>query len=108
MSRKKAPEDAAGQPWLDALEAGVQDAVERLTALAAENRRLGERVAELEARLKAAGSRGDAPAGDTEAVAAAEAGGEGAAAWRRERDQVRRRVGRLVETLERLLDERDS
>lgn len=108
MSEEKARQDAAGQPWLDALEARVQGAVERLTALGAQNRRLRERVADLEARLKRAKAEG---AGDEEAgveakgaeAAGAEPGGDEAAAWRRERDEVRRRVGRLTETLESLL-----
>jgi uncharacterized coiled-coil DUF342 family protein len=90
-SGKKKQGDSAAQPWLDALEAGVRDAVERLTALAAENRRLAERVAELEAQRVETGT-------------ADAAGAEKAAAWRRERDEVRRRVRRLAETLETLLD----
>lgn len=98
MSRKKAAEPSAGQPWLDALEARVRVAVERLTALAAENRRLAQRVAELQARLaEAAGADAAAPEPEGEPPA-----------WRRERDEVRRRVDRLTETLESLLADDDG
>jgi hypothetical protein len=100
MSRKKAPEPSAAQPWLEALEARVRDTVERLTALGSENRRLAERVAELEARLaEAAAGGGDAAAPEPE--------GE-PPAWRRERDEVRRRVDRLTKTLESLLADDDG
>lgn len=87
------PPDA---PWLDALESRVGDAVERLTQLGAENRRLAARVEELEDRLARA-SQGDDPG------AAAEAAG-----WRRERAEVERRVRKLVETLESLLADRSE
>jgi DNA repair exonuclease SbcCD ATPase subunit len=100
MSGKKKQGDPAGQPWLDALEARVQDAVERLTALAAENRRLGERVVELEARLVEA----ETATTETEGSAPG-AVGEVAADWRRERDEVRRRIRHLAQTLESLLDD---
>jgi cell division septum initiation protein DivIVA len=99
--KKNATEPSAGQPWLDALEARVRDAVERLTALGSENRRLAERVAELEARLAEAAAAGDD-------AAAPEAEGVEPAAWRRERDEVRRRVERLTETLESLLADDDG
>lgn len=87
----------AGAPWLDALESRVRDAVERLGALAAENRRLAARVEELEDRLA------QAPEGGGDPGAAAEAAG-----WRRERAEVERRVRKLVETLESLLDDRSE
>ena len=100
MSGKKAAEPSAGQPWLDALETRVRDAVERLTALGSENRRLAERVAELEARLaETVAAGGDAAAPEPE--------GE-PPAWRRERDEIRRRVDRLTESLEALLADDDG
>ncbi|HEX2163222.1 MAG TPA: cell division protein ZapB [Thermoanaerobaculia bacterium] len=86
----------AGAPWLDALESRVRDAVERVGTLAAENRRLAARVEELEDRLAQAPEGGDAGA-------AAEAAG-----WRRDRAEVERRVRKLVETLESLLDNRSE
>lgn len=80
-----------GAPWLDALEARVRAAAERLGEMAVENRRLAARVEDLEDRLARAGEAGDAGA-------AAEA-----AEWRRERAEVERRVRQLVDTLEDLL-----
>lgn len=111
MSRKKAAEPSAGQPWLAALEARVRDAVERMTALGSENRRLAERVAELEARLAEARSAGGSTSaeitgGKTEG--AASAAGEEPADWLRERDEVRRRVSILIETLASLLADREA
>lgn len=75
--------------WLDALEARVHEAAERLRELKEENADLERRNAELEARLAAAGS----PASD--------AGGD----WQSERDGIRRRVEKLAATLEELLEE---
>ena len=90
------PAAAAPLAWLDTLEGRVRDAVERLAAATAENARLRARIAELEARPAASGAA---------AGAAADAGDDAAAAWRRERDEVRDRVRRLAESLEALLDE---
>lgn len=85
-------ERAAGAPLgLDRLEEKIHSAATRLRELAAENDRLAARVAELEA---AAGSGAAEPA---EAPAAAE--------WRRERDEVRRRVEKLARRLAELLGE---
>jgi predicted nucleic acid-binding Zn-ribbon protein len=95
MSGKKKQRDSAGQPWLDALEGRVQDAVQRLTALAAENRRLAARVAELEARRRV----------ETGTAGAGAADSDEAAAWRHESDEIRGRVRRLTQTLESLLDD---
>jgi DNA repair exonuclease SbcCD ATPase subunit len=76
---------------LDRLEEKVQAAAIRLRELAAENERLTARSAELEA------------AGDSGAAEPAEA--PGAAEWRRERDEVRRRVEKLARRLADLLGE---
>lgn len=77
------------QPWLRDLEDKVQEAAGRLrelkdenAELRAENRQLAERSSELEAQL---------------------AGGEGEA-WQEERDEIRERVGRLVDSLSQLLE----
>lgn len=92
MSRDE--RSAAGAPLgLDQLEEKVQAAASRLRELAAENERLAARVAELEAAAPGAAAE---PA---EAPAAAE--------WRRERDEVRRRVEKLARRLAELLDEQD-
>ncbi len=65
--------------FLDPLEARVTEAIDRLTALDAENDELRRRVVELEAELA---SRAETPA-----------------AWKKEREEVRKRVQRLVEKL---------
>lgn len=72
---------------LDELEARVREAAERIRALKEQNARLAERVSELEEQL----------------TAAEEA--EGRSAWEAERDEVRRRLQGLTETLEGLLEE---
>lgn len=91
MSRDEHP--AADVPLgLDRLEEKVQAAAVRLRELTAENGRLTARIAELEAAADGA------PAQPAEAPAAAE--------WRRERDEVRRRVEKLARRLAELLDER--
>ena len=65
--------------FLDPLETRVTEAIDRLTALDAENDELRRRVVELEAELA---SRAETPA-----------------AWKKEREEVRKRVQRLVEKL---------
>jgi FtsZ-binding cell division protein ZapB len=65
--------------FLDPLETRVTEAIDRMTALAAENEDLRRRVVELEAELA---SRAETPA-----------------AWKKEREEVRKRVQRLVERL---------
>lgn len=82
--------DESDLSWLADLEQSVERAAGRLRELREENARLAARLAELEAT--AAESAGDA--GDDDS---------GAAAWRRERKQVRARVESLAESLEKLL-----
>lgn len=78
------------QPWLRDLEEKVQEAAGRLrelkeenSELREENRLLSERTTELEAQLE---------------------GGSEAGAWQEERDEIRERVGRLVDSLSQLLE----
>ncbi len=78
---KKAEKTEEG--LLDGLERAVHAAAERIRVLNAENARLASRIEELE---------GEAAADSGEA-----------AAWAEERDDVRRRVEALTETLEGLL-----
>lgn len=80
-------EAATEEVLLDGLERRVHAAVEKIRALKAENSRLAGRIEALEGELEAA----------TE--------GGGAAAWKEEREQVRRRVEALTSTLEGLLAE---
>lgn len=75
--------------WLEELEAAVRRAADSLTRLRTEKRELAERVECLEEELAAVG--GDDP--------------PEAEAWEEEREEVRERVERLVEGLERLLDD---
>ena len=81
--------------FLDALEAKIHQASERLRALRGENRALAQRVADLEAQL----------AERVEANVIDIAGGEANEEWRQERDAIRRRVESLAGRLEELLDE---
>jgi hypothetical protein len=69
---------------LDELEARVHEAAERLRALREQNARLSERVTELEGQLAAREEEG---------------------AWVAEREEIRRRLERLVAGLEGLLAE---
>lgn len=71
--------------WLEELETKIHHATEELRRLRQENRGLEQRVRELEADLEAA---------DT---------GDGA--WQDERQEIRRRVTKLAEGLEQLLEE---
>jgi hypothetical protein len=84
--------------WLDALEERVHQAAERLRALGEDNARLGARAAELERELTA-----ERAARAAATAAGAPPDGDEAASWRRERDEVRRRVGKLAERLGELL-----
>lgn len=79
------------QPWLRDLEDKVQEAAGRLrelkdenAELREENRQLSERSSELEAQLAGGGAEGEA--------------------WQEERDEIRERVGRLVDSLSQLLE----
>ncbi len=74
-------------PWLKELEQRVQETAGRLGELAAENKTLKERVAELEGQLEAAP---DAKERD---------------AWTEERTEIRQRVEQLAEHLEKLLQD---
>lgn len=88
---KDARSAAGDSLGLDRLEEKVQAAASRLAELAAENERLAARVAELEAAVPV-------PAAEpAEAPAAVE--------WRREREEVRRRVEKLARRLADLLGE---
>lgn len=80
---------------LEALEERVHAAVRRLRELAEENERLAARVAELETAAEKAAEGTPAAAEDAE--------DPGAAEWRRERAEVRRRVDRLARRLADLL-----
>lgn len=96
MTAGETPADDSEPIGLDELEKRVRAAARRLRSLAAENERLAARVAELEAGAKAARK---AKAGSGQA-----AEDDGAAEWRRERTEVRRRVDRLARRLADLLD----
>ena len=82
--------------WLGGLEAKVREASERLAALRQENRKLLSQMRELEGQLAAAEAR----AGES-AVPYPEAN----EAWKEERDEIRRRVESLTQTLEELIAE---
>ena len=71
--------------WLRDLEEKIEEASTRLGDLREENDELKKQVAELEKKLEAAP--------DAEQVAG----------WTEERDDVRQRVGKLVEHLDQLL-----
>lgn len=88
---------AADPVGLDELERRVHAAAARLRELSAENARLAGRVAELEAAAEEARQRssGSEPAESEPAGAVAE--------WRREREEVRRRVEKLARRLSELL-----
>lgn len=77
---------------LDELERRVHAAARRLRELTEENERLAGRLAELEAAAEKAPPAAAEPADDS-----------GAAAWRRERAEVRRRVDELARRLADLL-----
>ena len=83
--------------FLDALEAKIHQASERLRALRGENRALAQKVADLEAQLA---ERSE----DAAVIDMAPATGE-ADEWRRERDAIRERVESLAGRLEELLSE---
>lgn len=73
--------------WLRDLEEKVQEATARLAELREENRRLTERVSELEGQLAEAAESDDG------------------AAWAEERGEIQQRVEALVEQLDSLLQE---
>ena len=72
--------------WLRDLEEKVHGASDRLRDLQTRNAELEKRVAELETELEAA------------------PGSEEAAAWAKERDEIRQRVEKLVDHLGELLE----
>lgn len=84
--------------FLDALEAKIHEAAERLRALRSENRALAQRVADLEAQLA---ERGE----DAAVIDMAGAANGGNEEWRLERDAIRQRVESLAGRLEELLEE---
>jgi len=86
--------------FLDALEAKIHQASERLRALRGENRALAQKVADLEAQIA---ERSEEAA----VIDMAPVTGE-ADEWRRERDAIRERVESLAGRLEELLDEREE
>lgn len=83
--------------FLDALEAKIHEASERLRALRGENRALAQKVADLEAQL--------AERAEAAAVIDMAGAGEANEEWRQERDAIRRRVESLAGRLEELLEE---
>ena len=83
--------------FLDALEAKIHQASERLRALRGENRALAQKVADLEAQIA---ERSEEAA----VIDMAPVTGE-ADEWRRERDAIRERVESLAGRLEELLEE---
>lgn len=114
-SDTKAPDSgAAGGPsdldWLQALEGRVREASTRLRELNADNQRLRARVDELEEALEEARDRAEAAAadgggdgGEGDRGGGPEEGDGEAAAWRREREEIRDRVQHLTDHLEALL-----
>ena len=84
--------------FLDALEARIHEASERLRALRGENRALAQKVVDLEARLA---ERVE----DAAVIEMAGVDGEANEEWRQERDAIRRRVESLAGRLEELLEE---
>lgn len=80
---------------LDALEAKIQEAAERLIALAEQNSELERRLAEADERIAALEA---APGEDGDAA------NDGGAAWAAEKAELQRRVERLVARLEELLE----
>lgn len=82
--------------WLDELETAVRQAAETIDALRQERDELAQRVQELDARVSQIEAAGAGAAGT---------GGETPAAlWPEEREEIRRRVERLTERLEGLLE----
>jgi predicted nucleic acid-binding Zn-ribbon protein len=83
--------DTEDLDWLDALEQRVHEATARLQDLANENATLTARIGDLERQLEESTPEGDEKA---------------ATAWKQERHDIRRRVERLTEDLESLLEDR--
>lgn len=96
MSAKKSGASSS-EGWLEELESTVRQAGETIASLRREKADLEARIEKLQAD---AGPESD-PGGD-------EAGDDGAAAWREERQEIRGRVEKLTERLESLLDESDD
>jgi len=85
-------------PALEELERQIQAALARLQELKQENVELREQLSESEARQSAAASGAGVTAAANDAFDNADA-----EQWRRERDEVRRRVERLTARLSTLL-----
>ena len=83
-----------GKAWLRDLEEKVQEAATRLREQKAANDELEERCVRLEERVE-----------ELEAQLAEAGGDDGAAEWQEERQEIRDRVGKLVDHLEDLLSE---
>lgn len=88
--------------WMENLEGKVREAAQEIRRLRAANDELNERIATLEAEVEELGAAraAAAPAGP-------EANGADAA-WEQEREEVRRRVEKLVAQLEGLIREAES
>lgn len=88
------------QAWLDQLESTVKQAAETIEALRGEKDDLARRAEELEGRIAELEAAGGSGKGKGKAKAKADE----AAAWQRERKEIRRRVQKLTERLEGLLE----
>lgn len=88
--------DMGDMGWLGELEARVGEATERIHTLRQENRRLNTRVTELEEQL------------ETAQLAQLESGEAPDDRWTEEREEIRRRVAQLTQTLEELIAEDDE
>jgi len=85
--------------WLEELETAVRQAAETIDVLRRERDELAQRAQELDARV------GELEAGTGEASGTAKESDEGPAPpWQEEREEIRRRVERLTERLEGLID----
>jgi FtsZ-binding cell division protein ZapB len=85
--------------WMENLEGKVREAAQEIRRLRAANDELNERIATLETEAESA---------QRSAKAAAPVVPEADAAWEQEREEVRRRVEKLVAQLEGLIREAES
>lgn len=91
--------------WMAGLEEKVREAGQEIRRLRAEKDELNERIATLEAEVEEIGAaRAVATSAGTEANGAHAAD----TAWEQEREEVRRRVEKLVAQLEGLIREAES
>jgi len=86
-----------GKAWLDQLESTVKQAAETIESLHRKRDDLAARVEELEGQVEALEAAGGTKKGKPKA--------DEAAAWREERKEIRRRVQKLTERLEGLLED---